>query len=225
MAVKKTIKTIDKIGRVTSASVQKGTGRNWDQWIGILEKAGARSWSHRETVELLTKRYKLTPWWQQGVALGFEYHTGKKIEGQNEKGEYSVSVTKSIPMARPKLWKWLISDEGQELWLRPLAPIAVEKGAEYESSGVDGGIFGKIRTLKAPERIRLSWQEVDWPKPNVVQVHIVARPKESCLLVFAQEGMRDARLKETMRSYWRARAEDIAKAIAKPVTKPTAKGR
>jgi hypothetical protein len=128
-------------------------------------------------------------------------------------------------MARARLWKWLISDEGQELWLRPLAPIAIEKGVEYESFGVDGGIFGKIRTLKSPERIRLSWQEVDWPKPNVVQVHIVARSKESCMLVFAQEGMRDARLKETMRSYWRARAEDIAKATAKPITKPTAKGR
>jgi hypothetical protein len=78
MAVKKTIKTIDKIGRVTSASVQKGTGRNWDQWIAILEKAGARSWSHRETVDLLTKRYKLTPWWQQGVAWGLSITPEKR---------------------------------------------------------------------------------------------------------------------------------------------------
>lgn len=65
----------------------------------------------------------------------------------------------------------------------------------------------------------MSWQEVDWPKPTVVQVHIVARSKESCILVFAQEGMRDARLKETMRGYWRARAEDIAKVLAKSAVK------
>lgn len=219
MVVKKVKPSIEKIGRVTSASVQKGTGRNWDQWITILEKAGARSWTHRETVELLTKRYKLTPWWQQGVALGFEYHTGKKVEGQNARGEYSVTVTKSIPLSRAKLWKWLISDDGQELWLRPLAPIAIEKGAEYESFGVDGGIFGKIRTLKAPERIRMSWQEVDWTKPTVVQLHLVARPKESCILVFAQEGMKDARLKESMRLYWRARAEDIAESISERTIK------
>ncbi|MBL7686460.1 MAG: hypothetical protein JNJ49_00390 [Bdellovibrionaceae bacterium] len=65
----------------------------------------------------------------------------------------------------------------------------------------------------------MSWQEADWSKPTVVQVHIVARSKESCILVFAQEGMRDARLKETMRGYWRARAEDVVRAIGKPMVK------
>src|SRR5688572_1797323 len=77
---------IEKIGKVKSESVLKCTGKSWAQWIAILEKAGARWMTHKEIVAFL-KKYKLSQWWQQGVATGYEMHIGRKAEGRNEKGE------------------------------------------------------------------------------------------------------------------------------------------
>ena len=97
-----------KIGRVSSASVEKGTGRGWDEWIPLLTKAGALGWTHKEIVQFLKKKYKLSPWWQQGVTLGFEVATKRRIDGQNQKGEYNVTATRSIALEAKALWKLLV---------------------------------------------------------------------------------------------------------------------
>ena len=53
-------------------------------------------WTHGEIVAFLKVRYKLRPWWQQGVASGFEIATGRRVDGQNTKGLYTTTATKSL---------------------------------------------------------------------------------------------------------------------------------
>src|SRR3954464_1771134 len=106
---------MNKIGRVTTASVYKATGRHWDEWLAILDKAGAISWKHGEIARWLGKRHKLRPWWQQGVALGYELARGKRIEGQNSVGEYSLTATKSLYVGGTAGWRFLLSKDGLAL--------------------------------------------------------------------------------------------------------------
>jgi len=203
-------KKIDKIGRVTSASVFKGTGRDWNEWLKILNKAGAKAWTHQEIVVWLKKKYRLSQWWQQGVTHGFEVATGRRIDGQSLKGDYATVATRTVAAPARKVWKFMTEAEGLRLWLNPMSEFLIEKGSEFE---VEGGIFGQVRTLKPFVRVRLSWQETEWPKPSILQLHIVPRPKDKCIVVLTHENLRSAQLRDQMRDHWKAKLTEVASAL------------
>lgn len=199
-----------KIGRVSSASVLKCTGKNWDEWIDILDRAGAAASTHQEIVAHLKKKHRLSPWWQQGVALAYELATGKRIEGQNSKGEYTLTATRSLKASRQKIWNLLSSPEGLAVWLKPLSDFDLSAGESFETTD---GAFGEVRTLKKTERVRLSWQIEDQEKPTTVQVFIVARPGQNSILAFGHEGILSARLQEQLRVRWKNALSEIARLI------------
>jgi hypothetical protein len=199
---------IEKIGRVSSTSVKKCTGRSWRQWVTILDHAGARNWPHREINLLLKKSYKLTPWWQQGVAMGYEIHAGRRIEGRSEKGLYAMTASKAVPLNQKKAWALLSSVEGMGVWLQPFAPFAWKKGQGFE---VDGGIFGEVRTILAPERLRISWKEEAWAKASVIQLVVIPRKGEKCIVVIQHESIPTESLKEKLRARWKESLSELVK--------------
>jgi uncharacterized protein YndB with AHSA1/START domain len=209
---KKTKPQIEKLARTTSESLVKHTGFNWDQWIVKLKKAGADLLTHKEIVALLKTKFKVTPWWQQIIASGYEIHIGKKIEGQNEKGLYQVTVTKMMNIAPKKMWDFLSSPEGLNVWLKPLSEFHMEKGESFE---VSGGIFGEVRTIKPPEKVRLKWEDPDWARKSVVQIYVLPRPTEKnrCMLVIMHEELMNPRIKEKQRTYWKGIVTEIEEAI------------
>ncbi len=162
--------------------------------------------THKEIVSHLAKKYKLSLWWRQIVSSSYEIHIGRKIEGRNNKGEYATVATKTLSIEQKKLWKFLISSDGQQLWLKPIVPIKFAPNQQFES---DGGIFGEIRTLKAPERIRLTWQDSDWEKHTVVQVICHGRPNGKTMFGFQHEKLKDLRLKKQMLLHWKDVLERI----------------
>ena len=40
-----------KLDGISSEAAQKATGYDWAEWISILDKAGAKTWNHKEIVE------------------------------------------------------------------------------------------------------------------------------------------------------------------------------
>lgn len=196
----------EKVGAVSTVSVEKGTGRGWDEWLAILDEAGARAWTHQETVAYLARRYRLTEWWRQGVTGGYGVMTGKRVAGRNLKGEYSITVTKSMPVADKALWKLLASPEGLAAWLKPLGEFRLQAKRAFET---EDGAFGEVRTMLAGRRARLSWRESDEDKPSIVQLYVAHRPGAKSLLVFTHEGLVDGRRREPLRARWRAAAEAL----------------
>ena len=205
-------KPIERIGRVTHESVLKCTGKGWSEWIALLDKAGARTSTHSELVALLKTKYKQSAWWQQAVAIGYEIHHGRRVEGRSAKGLYQLAATKTVPLAQKEAWALLASEEGLAAWLSPFAPFAWKKGAAYE---VDGGVFGAVRTLKAPERLRFSWQEDTWEKPSVVQLGVHKRPGKKCMVTITHEGIPGESTKAKLRARWKKGLETFAAIAAK----------
>jgi uncharacterized protein YndB with AHSA1/START domain len=202
-----------KIGRVTNASVLKATGKGWAEWIALLVKAGARTWTHQEIVAFLKKRHKLGPWWQQWVTSGYESAIGRRVEGQNSKGEYHVTATKSLPLTVKTVWKILVSDAGQSIWLKPLYKGVIAVRNTFETGD---GFFGEIRTLKKDRRVRMTWQDPDWSYKTVVQVTLVPRPGERSILVIDHLQIKDLRVRAEMRKRWRDSVDELAKLIQRP---------
>jgi uncharacterized protein YndB with AHSA1/START domain len=191
-----------KVGRVTSQSVHKGTGQHWDQWIEILNSQGASNWTHQEIVAFLKKKYKLGPWWQQGVTTGYEIVIGRRVEGQNQKGEYSVMTTGTFAVDVKALWKFLFSPQGLEIWLKPLSGFRLEKGFTYET---EDGVFGEVRTFKSCQRLRMTWQDSDGERATLVQIQLVKRPGSKCILAFAHEKLSNNRERQQKRAFWQER--------------------
>ncbi len=191
--------TYETLNRVSSKSALKNTGKTWDQWVSLLDAAGARSWSHKELV-LYLKKKKLSPWWQQGVAGAYSVAIGKKIEGRNAKGELSVTATKSFSIDSKKMWALLCSKQGQEIWLQPLSPMQIKVGAFFETKD---GFFGEIRTMKKGLRLRLSWKDPEWSKPTYLQVFVVPRPDNKCLVAFTHEKIKEPKVEALLRRRWK----------------------
>jgi uncharacterized protein YndB with AHSA1/START domain len=158
----------------------------------------------------LKKKYKLAGWWQQSVTLGFEIHIGRRIEGRNAKGEHGLTATKTLATTPRKLWQILSSDEGLKAWLEPMSDFELKKGQVYER---EGGIFGEVRTVKAPVRARMTWQETDQLKPTLLQIYIVPKPdQKKTILIFNHEKIMSARTRDDLRAYWKgalARIEEL----------------
>jgi len=188
------------LNKVSARSVVKATEKDWDQWVSILNKAGAKNWTHQEIVAFLKKKYRLSSWWQQGVTLGFEIHIGRREEGRNAKGEYSLTATRTIDANPKHIWRVLNSPEGLKTWLNPMSEFELKKSQVFEC---EGGIFGEVRTCKAPVRGRIAWQETDWIKPSILQLYVVARPENRAILVFYHEKLPTARVRDSMREHWR----------------------
>lgn len=198
---------LEKIGRVTSASVLKSTGKEWDAWVKILNLAGARHWTHGETAAFLAQKYKLSLWWQQGVAHGYQLAIGNRMEGRDLKGNYSTAASRTLKIDQKALWKFVTSKAGGAMWLKPLSPVAFIKGGAFET---EDGFFGEIRTLKSPERLRLSWHHDEEEKATVLQVNMIDRPNKKSVLVIQHTELKDKRLRDEMCERWKKALAEIS---------------
>ena len=211
---------MEKIGKVASASVEKHTDKGWAEWLKILDRAGAKNWINKEITAHLAKKHKLSPWWAQIVATGYLIAIGKKIDGVNDRGERSLTATRTMNLSQKKMWAFLESPEGQAVWLKPLSDFEFKPKCSFETLD---GYFGEVRTVKAPLRARLTWQEPEWDKPTVLQLYVAPRAGERCLLVFMHEKILDGRTQETLRAHWKNALEAVANALPEPSKKAPAR--
>lgn len=62
-----------RLSRVSSTSLRDETGRGWDEWLGLLDAAGAATWNHKETVKYLEREHPdVSSWWRQSITVGYE---------------------------------------------------------------------------------------------------------------------------------------------------------
>ena len=112
-----------------TTSIEKATGKTWEQWVSELDAIGARDMSHTELARKLYDQLDGTidshGWWAQGITVAYEQHIGKRAPGQLANGLFELAVSKTITKPRDVVFsevvKWLESQNefnGQE----PLKP-------------------------------------------------------------------------------------------------------
>ena len=203
-------RSFDQVGKVSDASVFKHTQKHWKEWVDLLEKAGARSWTYPELVTYLKKKHRLTPWWQQSVALGFLIATGQRQVGQDQRGKYMATATKSLSVPLGQAWTFLISRQGLEIWLKPMIELSVQPQVQFET---EDGYFGEVRTVAKNRRARLFWNSTEWEKHTVVELMVVARPKGRSILIFNHTGIHNQKTLSALRKRWRAAADAIGESL------------
>ena len=138
-----------KLAGVGSQAVLKATGRAWDEWLKVLDRAGARSMAHKDIAMMLSRKFSVPDWWCQMVTVGYEQARGLREKHQTAQG-YRASASKTVAVDVDDLYSAWSDGRQRSRWL-PAAPIQVRRATENKSlritwngaEDVDVGFFAK----------------------------------------------------------------------------------
>jgi uncharacterized protein YndB with AHSA1/START domain len=122
---------VARLAGVGTDAVARATGRAWDQWLAVLDKAGAAALPHKAIAALLAGRYRVPPWWSQMVAVGYEQARGLRKPHQKADG-FSASASRTVGAGLDRLYGAWSDPKLRALWLGA-APVKVTRATEGKS--------------------------------------------------------------------------------------------
>lgn len=120
-----------RLAGVGTDAVARATGRAWDQWLAILDKAGAAALPHKAIAALLAGRYRVPPWWSQMVAVGYEQARGLRKPHQKADG-FSANASRTVGAGLDRLYGAWSDPKLRALWLGA-APVKVTRATDGKS--------------------------------------------------------------------------------------------
>ncbi len=168
-------------------AVETGSGIAWDEWLEILQphdKLDHTEMAKIAYAQILKQgRSKSPEWWAQGVTIAYEQHIGRRQPGQTCGGNFSVTVSKTLPGAM---------DEVLALWSERVAN-------ETEFNGVKMVIPGKISQSDKWRYWRTKLED-----SSLVSVNIQTKPGgEKSMLAINHDKLNDAKDVGKWRGYWK----------------------
>ncbi|MFC7448845.1 hypothetical protein [Rhodococcus daqingensis] len=142
-------------------AIEKGTGRDWSEWIDLLDSAGAKGLPHNEIARLIQDEWGTTGWWAQSVTVAYEQQIGRRVPGQDCNGEFSVSVSKTLTGTMDEaLSSWVTLVGGRTEFsdvaiFGDAAVSATEKWRYWRCTLEDGTRVGVTIHQKSPDRATL----------------------------------------------------------------------
>ena len=169
------------------APVIRATGKAWTEWFAILDEREARSLTHTDIARLLREDYHVPSWWSQSVTVEYEKHIGRRETGQRQSGEYTTTVSRTLPGTM---------DEALDRWLARLA-------AEDEKGAFDGVPFADEASISRTPKWRY-WR-VPLADGSKVTVHISAKQGGETALVAVETAKLSARADiARWKTFWKA---------------------
>ena len=129
--------------------------------------------------------------------------------GKTQDAGWEIGVSRTVPHPVEQVWALLTSRAGLDLWLGAGARLGTTKGAGYAT---DAGTEGEVRSWRALDRIRLTWQPEDWDHETTVQVVVAAKDAKT-RVTFHQERLANAAERERQREHWQSVMDQIVDAL------------
>ena len=118
--------------QMSDEAVKARTGKVWSEWFEILDKAGAKKWTHQEISAYLSEKRKVGPWWTQMVAVPYEHSRGLREKFQKCSGEFAASGSRTVNVPVSHLYNAWADDELRKRWL-PDAKIEITTASKNKS--------------------------------------------------------------------------------------------
>ncbi len=165
---------------VASAAVLAKTGKTWERWFAILDKAGARKLAHKDIALYLSETHRVPDWWCQMVTVGYEQARGLRQKHERPDG-YSISksVTLLVPIA--KAYAAWDDPKQRALWLDETR-VAVRKAT-------------------ANKTMRITWVD----GKSSLEVYFWDKGPSKCQVVVQHSKLATASAAAKMKSSWAAR--------------------
>ena len=139
-----------RLAGVGSDAVARATGRAWDEWLKVLDRAGAKAMPHKEIAVMLSRKFAVPDWWSQMVTVGYEQARGLRAVNQNARG-FAASASRTIGTSVGQLYDAWNDPKMRARWLLD-APVEVKRTSDGKSmrmrwtvgdSSVEVGFFAK----------------------------------------------------------------------------------
>src|SRR5690606_31192615 len=108
----------DQPNGMSPEAVKNGTGKDWAEWVKILDAVNATSMDHKGIAKYVLDNYDLSGWWAQGVAIGYEHEKGMRPKGMTSDG-FAANASKTLAVPLERLWQLWADDDLRAQWLDP----------------------------------------------------------------------------------------------------------
>ena len=175
---------------MSDAGIVAKTGKDWEHWFAALDKAGAAKLDHKGIVATLHDKMKVGPWWGQMIAVSYERARGFRAVNQKCDGEFSVSVTKVMPVGLGTLFDAATDAKTRKHWFPAGAFLETSKTknkywrGKWKSSGrLEVGFYAKgagkaqiaLQSNKLPGSAAVEAERAAWKKAlNKLQAMLAA---------------------------------------------------
>jgi hypothetical protein len=139
-----------RLAGVGSEAVLRATGRAWDEWLKVLDRAGAKAMPHKEIALMLSRKFAVPDWWSQMVTVGYEQARGLRAVNQRADG-FAANASRTVDIPVASLFNAWSDPQVRSRWLLD-APVEVCRTSDGKSirmtwtaggSNVDVGFFAK----------------------------------------------------------------------------------
>ncbi|HYN25652.1 MAG TPA: DUF4287 domain-containing protein [Pyrinomonadaceae bacterium] len=163
--------------RMSDEAVKAKTGKKWDQWFAILDKAGAKKMTHQEIVEFLNSQHDVGPWWQQMVTVTYEQVRGLR-EKHEKPGGYQISVSRTVNVPLANLYKAVAHEKSRTSWL-PEVGLVVRKATAHKS-------------------MRVTWKD----GKTSLEINFLPKGDAKSQVVVQHSKLPDAKAAAKMKTFW-----------------------
>jgi hypothetical protein len=94
----------------------EATGQDWEAWLSLLDRWGARDQKHGETVAVLMAEHGVPGWWAQTITTGYERARGLRLKHQQPDG-FTVYASKTVGVPIDVLFKAFVDEPMRRQWL------------------------------------------------------------------------------------------------------------
>ena len=139
-----------RLAGVGSEAVLKATGRAWEEWLKVLDRAGAKKMPHKDIALMLSRKFSVPDWWSQMLTVGYEQARGLRKVYQKADG-FSAYASKTVGTQVARLYAAWSDPALRARWL-PDAPIEISRSTDGKSirmrwtqggSHIDVGFYSK----------------------------------------------------------------------------------
>jgi uncharacterized protein YndB with AHSA1/START domain len=120
-----------RLAGVGTDAVARATGKAWDQWLAVLDKAGAVAMPHKAIASMLADKYGVPPWWSQMVAVGYEQARGMREMYQGPAG-FTANASRTLQASLDRVYGAWSDPALRALWLGN-APVKVTRSEDGKS--------------------------------------------------------------------------------------------
>jgi hypothetical protein len=161
---------------MSDAAVKAKTGKTWEQWFAVLDKAGAKAMAHKDIAAFLNKAQKLPGWWAQMVTVGYERARGLRILHETAKG-FNASVSRTLATGL---------DAAFEAWDEAATRASFLKDAVA------------VSTRNPGKNLRFAWDK----DGGRVEVRFVAKGPKKAQVTVDHMGLSNAASVKRMKAFW-----------------------
>lgn len=107
---------------LTDAAVRGATGRGWDDWCRLIGDWDGHERGHTAVAAWLQEAHDLDGWWAQGITVGWERLTGRRLPHQQPDGTFTAGRSATIRTDAVELARVLRDPDALEVLFRGLEP-------------------------------------------------------------------------------------------------------